>query len=400
MEQADCATCDGLQSQQVTTRERRSSPREAVDSLVYVDLQPNNGGILLDLNTKGMRISAAHPLRMAKAVRFSIGLHPSATIEGTGRVTWITDSGKSAGILFLDLPDSSLSQIIQWLGSTSSEKATDPNEAGQTLEETAETGIAAGSRETPGHAQPASPPLASVTPATLLDDEKQTDLSETDFAPGDSEDEQPAFPTAKTAGGNSFPTISEGESETCAPPPSLSVHTNSHPSEREEIPAIRESSRETPEYLASATGTFHNMFHQDFPVSAPQQDMPISLAGDPAQASPETTALAVADARGLNDRLPVYTLRVNSYSAPSVPHLASQVLFQQLRDFGWGLERDWHVRLGTLFLIGGLVALWQKPPLLLLGLAFWIAGGLFLTDRKQPAQDRENSDYDPYAGGD
>ena len=109
--------------------ERRSAPRQGLNSLVYLDLEPDNGGILLNLSESGMQISVANRLITSGEVRFTLCLQATEVIRGTGRIAWLSPSGRSAGVHFLSLPGSARAEIRQWLGvnadSSSAEEAQD-----------------------------------------------------------------------------------------------------------------------------------------------------------------------------------------------------------------------------------------------------------------------------------
>jgi hypothetical protein len=96
--------------------ERRSAPRQGLNSLLYLDLEPDNGGILLNLSETGMQISVARRLVTSTEVRFSLCLKPKEKICGTGRIAWLSPSGRSAGVHFLDMPESARREIRRWMG--------------------------------------------------------------------------------------------------------------------------------------------------------------------------------------------------------------------------------------------------------------------------------------------
>lgn len=111
--------------------ERRSAPRRGLNSLVYLDLESGNGGILLNLSEDGMQISVANRLVTSSEIRFTLRLQPSETISGTGRIAWLSPSGRSAGVRFLSLPDEARREIRQWLGGnadTSTAETSDEHE--------------------------------------------------------------------------------------------------------------------------------------------------------------------------------------------------------------------------------------------------------------------------------
>ncbi len=97
------------------TGERRHFSRQKVNSLVYLNVKPDNGGILLDLSEGGMCVSVANPLPVSSRVEFSLGLGGNEMVEGTGLVSWLSQSGRSAGVCFVRLPEGSRRRVHEWL---------------------------------------------------------------------------------------------------------------------------------------------------------------------------------------------------------------------------------------------------------------------------------------------
>jgi TonB family protein len=89
------------------THERRRVRRRKVDSVVYVNIGRDNGGVLLDLSEGGMCISVANPLAVSSEIQFELGFTGNLPIEGTGQVSWVSESGKSAGVRFSSLSNES-----------------------------------------------------------------------------------------------------------------------------------------------------------------------------------------------------------------------------------------------------------------------------------------------------
>jgi hypothetical protein len=124
--------------------ERRSAKRQGLNSLLYLDLEPDNGGILLNLSETGMQISVARRLVTSTEVRFTLCLKPKEKISGTGRIAWLSPSGRSAGVHFLDLPEKARQEIRQWMGQSADNlSARDGQEVHETGEETFTTGTVA-----------------------------------------------------------------------------------------------------------------------------------------------------------------------------------------------------------------------------------------------------------------
>lgn len=148
------------------TRERRDSPRLKVDSLVYLTIAPDNGGILHDLSESGMCVSMANPLGAVDDCQFSLVLQDHPPIQGVGHVAWLSESGKAVGLRFVHLPDDSRRHIRDWIQSNAAEaetveRASGPNRiqtenaeaaplhAGAASSSSAETKVAAKKPQTP-----------------------------------------------------------------------------------------------------------------------------------------------------------------------------------------------------------------------------------------------------------
>lgn len=96
-------------------QERRRYPRQKVESLVYLNVQPNNGGILLDFSESGICISVANPLPVSSQIHFSLGSGDGGVVEGTGQISWLSGSGRRAGVRFVQFPNDSRKRIREWL---------------------------------------------------------------------------------------------------------------------------------------------------------------------------------------------------------------------------------------------------------------------------------------------
>lgn len=103
-------------------RERRRFARRKVDSLIYLNVKPDNGGIVLDLSEGGMCISVANPLFVSGKVQFSLGIGGKNTVEGTGQVAWLSASGRSAGVRFIRFAAGSRERLREWIGERNAEE--------------------------------------------------------------------------------------------------------------------------------------------------------------------------------------------------------------------------------------------------------------------------------------
>src|SRR3984957_17728027 len=82
-------------------RDRRACPRSNSPLVTYIDLGDGNGGVALNICEGGLGITAAGMLfaDYFRATRFQLPKVPG-WIEASGRVVWVGDSKKAAGISF------------------------------------------------------------------------------------------------------------------------------------------------------------------------------------------------------------------------------------------------------------------------------------------------------------
>jgi len=99
------------------SRDRRSHSRQ-ITTLNYIKLGESNGGILLNISEDGLAFTAAEPLVGEFVPRLRFQLEEKAEwIEASGRIVWLNDSKKGAGIQFLDISDADRQQIRRWIES-------------------------------------------------------------------------------------------------------------------------------------------------------------------------------------------------------------------------------------------------------------------------------------------
>jgi hypothetical protein len=83
--------------------------------LTYVTLDQANGGIVRNLNGRGIGVQAVAAPRPEQQVRLRFELrNPRVRIETRGEVMWSTSSGQ-CGIRFVDLSSAVIRQINEWL---------------------------------------------------------------------------------------------------------------------------------------------------------------------------------------------------------------------------------------------------------------------------------------------
>jgi hypothetical protein len=99
-------------------RDRRASTRSNSPLVTYIDLGDGNGGIALNISEGGLAIAAAGMLfaDYFRVIRFQLPKVPG-WIETSGRVVWVGDSKKAAGISFEDITEVDRERIRHWISS-------------------------------------------------------------------------------------------------------------------------------------------------------------------------------------------------------------------------------------------------------------------------------------------
>jgi TonB family protein len=97
-------------------QERRRAPRLRLASLAYVDVDSDNGGILLNLSETGLALQAVAPF--AGLTRVTLRIQPPKPrkrLDLHAEITWLSASNKEAGLQFLELADDTRVEIANWI---------------------------------------------------------------------------------------------------------------------------------------------------------------------------------------------------------------------------------------------------------------------------------------------
>jgi len=99
-------------------RDRRACTRSNSPRVTYIDLGDGNGGIALNISEGGLAITAAGMFfaDYFPSIRFQLPEVPS-WIETSGRVVWVGDSKKAAGISFENITEVDRERIRHWISS-------------------------------------------------------------------------------------------------------------------------------------------------------------------------------------------------------------------------------------------------------------------------------------------
>lgn len=103
--------------------ERRQSPRKRFDHLLYVEVEPGNGGMVLNFSEHGFGFRAVKRVRPKEEVKFAFNLADQRRLEGRGRLEWTDKEGRVAGLQFTEVSDEFRTEMRKWLCSASPEAA-------------------------------------------------------------------------------------------------------------------------------------------------------------------------------------------------------------------------------------------------------------------------------------
>jgi TonB family protein len=96
--------------------ERRRVPRLRLPSLAYVDVDSDNGGILLNLSEAGLALQVVAPFSGLTRVTLRIQPpKPRKRLDLNAEITWLSESKKEAGLQFLELEDDTRIEIANWI---------------------------------------------------------------------------------------------------------------------------------------------------------------------------------------------------------------------------------------------------------------------------------------------
>jgi len=108
----------------------RRSPRQRIETLVYADFGPGNGGLAINLSERGIAFQGIRPLQKDEIIRVKFKLPATNdTVETTGQVVWLNELGKGGGLQFIDLPEELRHPIIHWMS-----LQTKPNNRGESVQ--------------------------------------------------------------------------------------------------------------------------------------------------------------------------------------------------------------------------------------------------------------------------
>lgn len=106
----------------MSATERRHIPRTKLDKLAYIHIEPNNGGIVLNISDDGLGFHSMAPIERNGPLCFSLK-EQNRCIDVCGELIWTDEAQKIGGLRFTALPDEAREQIDDW--TSQSETAVD-----------------------------------------------------------------------------------------------------------------------------------------------------------------------------------------------------------------------------------------------------------------------------------
>src|ERR1700682_2802978 len=94
---------------------RRQFPRKRFENLLYVEVEPGNGGMVLNFSEHGFGFRAVKRVRPKQDVKFAFNLDEKRRLEGHGRLEWSDKEGRVAGVQFTEVSDEFLSEMRSWM---------------------------------------------------------------------------------------------------------------------------------------------------------------------------------------------------------------------------------------------------------------------------------------------
>ncbi|MDP9339668.1 MAG: PilZ domain-containing protein [Acidobacteriota bacterium] len=113
--------------------ERRQSPRKRFDHLLYVEVEPGNGGMVLNFSEHGFGFRAVKRVRPKEEVKFAFNLADQRRLEGRGRLEWADKEGRVAGLQFTEVSEEFRSEMRKWLSGSAEYTSKPAKDSGASL---------------------------------------------------------------------------------------------------------------------------------------------------------------------------------------------------------------------------------------------------------------------------
>ena len=96
--------------------DRRAHVRRRTGSPAYIEPGEGNRALVLSISEGGLALHADRPLTEDPTLRMRFLLPESKSwVQTNGRIAWVSESKKEAGIRFIDLPEDARNTIQKWV---------------------------------------------------------------------------------------------------------------------------------------------------------------------------------------------------------------------------------------------------------------------------------------------
>ena len=93
--------------------ERRQTPRTTVEKFVYINIEPSNGGNVLNVSEGGIGFHSIAPVQADRTITVWFSEH-NRRIKIEGELAWIDEARKTGGLRFTSLPAEAREPIRNW----------------------------------------------------------------------------------------------------------------------------------------------------------------------------------------------------------------------------------------------------------------------------------------------
>jgi hypothetical protein len=104
--------------------ERRQTPRTTVEKFVYINIEPSNGGNVLNISEGGIGFHSIAPVQMDRTITVWFSEH-NRRIKIEGELAWIDEARKTGGLRFTSLPAEAREPIRNWIAPLATPPAAD-----------------------------------------------------------------------------------------------------------------------------------------------------------------------------------------------------------------------------------------------------------------------------------
>src|SRR6266705_3881635 len=98
----------------MSTPERRHIPRTTMEKLASIHIEPNNGGIVLNVSGEGLCFPSIAAVEKNGPLRFSL-LEQNRRIAACGELAWTDEMQKVGGVRFTTLTAEAREQVQNWI---------------------------------------------------------------------------------------------------------------------------------------------------------------------------------------------------------------------------------------------------------------------------------------------